>query len=59
MKIAHAALSCLAAKGFHVSEIYQPASRYWLLEGIYTASLVVVAVILIGVAIWWTGRRVS
>jgi hypothetical protein len=52
-------LSCLAAKGFHVSEVYQPASRYWPLQGIYTASLVALGVVLLGVAVWWTDRRIS
>lgn len=51
-------LSCLAAHGFRVSEVYQPASRYWPLQGIYSGSLVVVAAILLGVAVWWTVRRV-
>jgi hypothetical protein len=51
-------LSCLAAKGFRVSEIYQPAARYWPLQGIYSASLVVVAAILLGIAVWWTVRRI-
>jgi len=51
-------LSCLAAHGFHVSETYQPAWRYWPLQGIYSASLVAIAMVLLGSAIWWTARRV-
>jgi len=52
-------VSCLAQKGFHISQTYQPASRYWALQGIYTASFAAAAIILIGVAVWWTARRVS
>jgi len=52
-------LSCLVAHGFRSTEVYQPASRYWPLQGIYAGSLALAGVALIGVAIWWTARRVS
>ncbi len=52
-------LSCLAAKGYQFATTYQPDSRFWPIQGIETAILVGVAVILLGIAAWWTARRIS
>ena len=52
-------ISCLAAKGFQFSTTYQPGSRFWLLQGLQTGIFVAAAVALLGVAIWWTARRIS
>lgn len=52
-------ISCLAAKGFQFSTTYQPDSRFWLLQGLQTGIFVAAAAALLGVAIWWTARRIS
>jgi len=38
---------------------YQPASRYWPLQGMETALFVVLALLLAGVTFWWVRHRVS
>lgn len=52
-------LSCLSAKGFQFATTYQPDSRFWALQGIETGILAAAAVVLLGVAAWWTTRRVG
>ena len=39
--------------------VYQPASRFWLFQGIETALFGGVAIVLIVFAAWWTHRRTS
>jgi hypothetical protein len=50
---------CLAAKGFRLTQVYQPAGRYWPPQGIQTGVLAAAAVALLTLAVWWTTRRVS
>jgi hypothetical protein len=40
-------------------EILQPASRYWLFQGIETLLFAGVAVVLLLGAIWWIRRRLT
>jgi hypothetical protein len=52
---------CLAeyGRGAVNLEIYQPASRYWLFQGIETAMFVLLAVLLLAAAVGWVRRRLT
>jgi len=50
---------CMAAHGFLQRDLYQPASRFWALQGIETGIVVAVAVLLLAAAAWWTIRRIA
>ena len=52
-------VSCLAAKGFQFSTTYQPDSRFWHLQGIETGIFAAAAIALLGIAAWWTVRRIN
>jgi hypothetical protein len=52
--------TCLAKQGLgYVHAVYQPASRFWLFQGIETALLGGLAVALILLAAWWMHERTS
>lgn len=53
--------SCVAEYGLGANnlEIFQPASRYWLFQGIETALFVALAALLVFGAIWWVRRRLT
>lgn len=42
--------SCLASHGFHTQILYQPASRFWALQGIEAGVFIVLAIALVAVA---------
>lgn len=42
--------SCLASHGFHTQILYQPASRFWALQGIEAGFFILLAIALIAVA---------
>jgi ABC-type transport system involved in multi-copper enzyme maturation permease subunit len=48
---------CLS--GYHVTQVYQPADRYWLFQWLETGIFVGLAVVLIAVSYWWIRRRLS
>jgi ABC-type transport system involved in multi-copper enzyme maturation permease subunit len=48
----------LSAK-FHLAVTYQPASRYWLLQGYETAIFIALALALVGLCFWWVRHRLS
>lgn len=50
-------VKCLAAKGFHLSESFQPASRYWPLQTVTAGILVAAAAAMLIFAAWWAIRR--
>ena len=52
-------VSCLSAKGFHLSQAYQPASNYWPLQAVCATILLAAAAALLGFAIWWSSRRAA
>lgn len=52
-------VSCLAAKGFHLSQAYQPASRYWPLQIVTLVILAAAAAALLAFAAWWAARRAA
>ena len=43
----------------YMHAIYQPASRFWLFQGIETSLFGGAAILLIAFAAWWTHRRAS
>jgi hypothetical protein len=49
--------NCLANKGYFMHITYQPASRFWELQGIETAIFVGASLALLAFAAWWTYRR--
>ncbi|MGN6799070.1 MAG: ABC transporter permease [Gaiellaceae bacterium] len=49
--------NCLAQHGYFRHIVYQPASRFWELQGIETAMFGGVALLLLAFAAWWTYRR--
>jgi ABC-2 family transporter protein len=53
-----ACLKQLSAR-FHLAVTYQPAGRYWPLQGYETAIFVGLAVILVGFCFWWVRRRLT
>lgn len=53
-----ACLTQLSAN-FHLAVAYQPASRFWPLQGYETAIFLGLAMILIGVCFWWVRRHLS
>jgi ABC-2 family transporter protein len=52
-------VKCLADKGFQFSTTYQPDSRFWPVQGIEAGILAAAAIALIGLAVWWSVRRIS
>jgi hypothetical protein len=51
--------TCARAHGLYNLAVFQPASRFWLFQGIETAIFGGLAVILLAFAVWWTQNRVS
>ena len=53
------AIKCLAQRSgvVYSHAVYQPASRFWLFQGIETALFGGAAIVLIGFAAWWTHQR--
>jgi hypothetical protein len=49
--------ACMASRGIREDITYQPASRYWPLQGIETGLFLVLALALAGFCFWWLGRR--
>jgi hypothetical protein len=51
--------ACVQAHGWLDTLVYQPASRFWLFQGIETTIFVALAAALLVFTIWWIRRRVS
>jgi hypothetical protein len=54
-----AVAACAQAHGIYNLAVYQPASRFWLFQGIETAIFGGMALALFAVAVWWVRNRVS
>jgi hypothetical protein len=52
-------LDCLTAHGIQLHAVFQPASRFWALQGIEAAIFVALAALLAGGSAWWIARRLS
>jgi hypothetical protein len=50
---------CVRAHGFLNTDILQPASRYWLFQGIETAIFTGLALALLALTVWWVRRRLA
>jgi hypothetical protein len=50
---------CLARHGYVMHAVYQPASRFWALQGIEASMFVGAALVLLTFAAWWTYRRAA
>jgi ABC-type transport system involved in multi-copper enzyme maturation permease subunit len=53
-----ACIDQLSAK-FHLAVTYEPASRYWPLQGYETAIFVGLTLVLVGFCFWWVRHRLS
>lgn len=52
-------LACAKAHDLYNLAVFQPASRFWLFQGIETAIFGGLALALLGLAVWWVRNRVS
>ncbi|MCL4562926.1 MAG: hypothetical protein M1281_20215 [Chloroflexi bacterium] len=52
-------ISCLTANGFQQVFIYQPASRFWIFQGIESAIFLVLTAGLVLLTFWWLRNRVE
>jgi hypothetical protein len=50
---------CVRAHGFLNTDVFQPASRFWLFQGIEAALFAGLALVLLAVAVRWLRRRVT
>jgi hypothetical protein len=50
---------CVRAHGFLNTDVLQPASRFWLFQGIEAALFGGLAVVLVGLAVWWVRRHLA
>lgn len=53
------AQACISAHGVFGSVVYQPASRFWLFQGIESAIYLVPALALLALAVWWIRYRIT
>ncbi len=51
--------ACVHAHGWLSIAIWQPASRYWLFQGIESGVLIAAALLLLGFTVWWVKRQLS
>jgi hypothetical protein len=51
--------SCLHDHGIQLLNLYQPADRFWLFQGIESAIFFVLALALLALAIWWVKARLA
>ena len=54
-----AGVACMRAHHVFNLAVYQPASRFWLLQGIEAAIFGGLALVALAVAVWWVRNRVS
>lgn len=51
--------ACALAHGLHQLDTYQPATRFWALQGLEAGIFIAVALVLLAVAIWQAIRRTA
>jgi hypothetical protein len=50
-------VGCLAAKGFQLTQSFQPAVRYWPLQAVYALLLAGAAAVMLAIAARLAARR--
>jgi len=55
----HGDVACMRAHHIFNLAVYQPASRFWMFQGIETAIFATLATALLATALWWVRNRVS
>jgi ABC-type transport system involved in multi-copper enzyme maturation permease subunit len=50
---------CVRAHAFLEHDVFQPASRYWLFQGIESAVYITLALALIAFTVWWIKKRIA
>lgn len=51
--------SCLEHHHIFQSFVYEPASRFWPLQGVEAGILIALAASLLALAVWWINRRIA
>jgi hypothetical protein len=51
--------TCLHDQGIRLVNLYQPADRFWLFQGIESAIFLGLAVALLALSVWWVRRRLA
>lgn len=46
-------------KGHYMTAIYQPASRFWQIQGVEFGIVAGIGALLVLLAGWWTHRRIA
>ncbi|HZU13950.1 MAG TPA: hypothetical protein VFB58_14000 [Chloroflexota bacterium] len=54
-----AVFSCFAAHHIYSDTVYQPASRFWLFQGIETGIFLGLSALLLAVTVWWIRYRIT
>lgn len=49
---------CITDHGFQNKMVYQPADRFWLLQGIESGIYLLLATMLVAMTFWWTKYRI-
>ena len=52
-------IACMRAHHVYNLAVYQPATRFWALQGIETAIFAGLAIMLLAFAAWWVQKRIS
>jgi hypothetical protein len=52
-------MSCLHDSGIQLRNLYQPAGRFWLFQGIESGIFVLLALALLVLAVWWVRSRLA
>jgi len=50
---------CLQQPGIRLLNLYQPADRFWLFQGIESAIFLGLAAVLLALAVWWVMTRLT
>ncbi len=51
--------ACLQQQGIRLLNLYQPADRFWLFQGIESVIFLGLAAVLLALAVWWVMTRLT
>ncbi len=51
--------ACLQQQGIRLLNLYQPADRFWLFQGIESTIFLGLAAVLLALAVWWVMTRLT